>query len=72
MSLLYNTGSVDVSNESVSALSNALNDGASDDRAIKCCISTHYRHNGRKRLLVVETTSNNDQCMYIANCLVNS
>ena len=77
MCILYNTGSVDVNIEAVSALSNAhqlhncsvdnstleyfINDGASDDRAVKCCISNHYHHNGR-RLVVVEATATNNHC----------
>ena len=62
--VLYNTGSVDINIEAVSALSNTLqlnnclvdnpilecfiNDGASDDRAVKCCISSHYHHYRRR------------------------
>ena len=81
MCVLYNTGSVDVNIEAVSALSNAhqlnnclvdnstvecfINDGASDDRAVKCCISNHYHHNGRRRLVVVETTATDNHCTYI-------
>ena len=80
MCVLYNTGSVDVNIEAVSALSNAhqlsnrlvdnstlecfINDGASDDRAIKCCNGNCYHHNGR-RLVVVEATTTNNQSMYI-------
>ena len=82
MCVLYNTGSVDVNIEAVSALSNAhqlnnclvdnstleysINDGASDDRAVKCCsISNHYHHNGRRRLVVVEATATNSKCTCI-------
>ena len=81
MCVLYNTGSVDVNIEAVSALSNAyqlnnclvdnstleyfINDGASDDRAVKCCISNHYHHNGRRRSVAVETTATNSKLMYI-------
>ena len=81
MCVLYNTGSVDVNIEAVSALSNAhqlnnclvdnptfecfINDGASNDRAVKCCISNHYHHNGRRRLVAVTTTATNNQSMYI-------
>ena len=84
---LYNTGSVDVNIEAVSALSNAhqlnnclvvnsmvecsISDGASDDRAVKCCISNHYHHNGRRRLVVVEATAIDNQCycMNVHKCL---
>ena len=78
------TGGVDVNVEAVSALSSAhqmnnclvhystleyfINDGASDDRAVKCCISNHYHHNGRRRLVVVEVATKNNQCMYIVKC----
>ena len=81
MCILHNIVSVDVNIEAVSALSNAhqlnnclvdnstlecfINDGASDDRAVKCCISNHYHHNGRRRLVVVETTATNSKLMYI-------
>ena len=87
MCVLYNTGSVDVNIEAVSALSNAhqvnnclvgnstldcfINDGASDDRAVKCCISNHYHHNGRRRLVIMEATTTNNQSMYIiSQCLL--
>ena len=78
--VLYNTGSMDVNIEAVSALSNAhqlnnclvdnstveclINDGASDDRAVKCCISNHYHYNGRRRIVVVEATAEDKQCAY--------
>ena len=78
--LLYNTGSVDVNIEAVGALSNDhrlvdylvdnstlecyINDGASDDRAVKCCISDHYHHNGRRKLVVVEATATDSKCTY--------
>ena len=81
MCVLYNTGSVDISTEAVSALSNAhqvnnclvdnsilecfINDGASDDRAVKCCISNHYHHYGRRRFVVVEDTETNNQCAFM-------
>ena len=82
MCVLYNTGSVDVNIEAVSALNNAhqfnnclvdnstlecfINDGASDDRAVKCCIrSNHYHHNGRRRLAAVTTTATNNQSIHI-------
>ena len=81
MCVLYNTGSMDVNIEAVSALSNVrqlnnclldnsavecfINDGASDNRAVKCCISNHYHHNGRRRLIVVEATATNTQSLYI-------
>ena len=81
MYLLYNTGSVDVNTEAVSPLGTAyqlhnclvdnstleclINDEASDDRAVKCYISNHYHHNGRRRLLVVETNVTNSKCICI-------
>ena len=81
MCVLYNTGSVNVNIEAVSALSNAhqlnnclvdnstleysIDDGASDDRSVKCCISNHYHHNGRRRLVVVTNTATNNQSMYV-------
>ena len=81
MCALYNTGSVDVNIEAVSALSNAhqlnnclvdnstleysINNEASDDRADKCCISNLYHHNDRRRLVAVEDITSNNQCMYI-------
>ena len=80
MYLLYNTGSVDVNTEAVSTLGTAyqlrnclfdnstieclINDGASDDRAVKCYISNHYHHNGR-RLLVVKSNVTNSKCIFI-------
>ena len=97
MCVLYNTGSVDVNIEAVSALSNAhqLNnylvdnstlecfiiDGASDDRAVKCCISNHYHHNGRRRSVLVETTAQSmytiwdtvtDNQSFLHKCLTNT
>ena len=78
MCVLYNTGSVHVNAEAVGALNNAHqlnncfvdnyildNDGASDDRAVKCCISNHCHHNSRRRLVAVKATATNDQCMHI-------
>ena len=81
MCVLYITDSVDISIEAVSALSNAhqasnclvdnsilecfINDGASDDRAAKCCIRNHYNHEGRKRFVAVKDTENNNQCEYV-------
>ena len=83
MCVLYNTGSVGISIEAVSALSNAhqmnnclvvndnfilecfINDGASDDRAVKCCISNHYHHYGRRRSVAVEYPETNNQCAYV-------
>ena len=89
MCVLLNTGSVDVNIEAVSALSDAhqlnnclinnstlecfINDGASDDRAVKCCISNHYHRNGRRRLVVVEAIATNSKCtvcMYISGWLI--
>ena len=82
MCALYNTGSVDVNIEAVGALSNAhqlnnclvdnstlecyINDGVSDDRAIKCCsISNRYHHSRRRRSVAVTTTATNNQSTYI-------
>ena len=81
MCVSYNTGSVDVSIEAVSALSNAhqlnnclvdnstlecfINDGASDDRAVKCCISNHYHHNGRRRLAASLTNGTYYMCICV-------
>ena len=81
MCVLYNTGSVDMSIEAVSALSKAhlvnnclvnnsilecfINDGASDDIAVKCCISNHYHQYGRRRFVAVEDTETNNQCEYV-------
>ena len=86
---LYNTGSMDVNTEAVSALSNAhqlnnwlfdnstlecfINDGASGDRAVRCCVSDHYYyHNGRgrSRSVVVEATTNDIKCTYVYKCLI--
>ena len=79
---------MDVNIEAVSALSNAhqLNNclvdnstleyfiivGASDDRAVKCCISDHYHP--RRRLVVVEATATDNQCycMDVHKCLANT
>ena len=73
---------MDINIEAASALSNAhqvnnclvdnstvecfINDGASHDRAVKCCISNHYHHNGRRQFLAVEDTETNNQC----GCLI--
>ena len=73
------TGNVDVGIEAVSAQISAhqmnnclvdnstlkyfINDGASDEKAVKCCISNHYHHNGRRRLVIVEATATDNQCM---------
>ena len=81
MCVLHNTGSVDVNIEAVSALSSAyqtnnclvdnsilecfINDGASDDRAVKCCVSNHYHHYSRRRFVAVEDTETNNQCAYM-------
>ena len=81
MCVLYNTGGVDISIEAVSALSNAnqvnnclvdnsilecfIDDEASDDRAVKCCISNHYHHYGRRQFVAVEDTECNNQCEYV-------
>ena len=65
MCVLYNTGSVDISIEAVSALECFINDGASDDRAVKCCISDHYHHYGRKRFIAMKDTETNYQCAYV-------
>ena len=77
----YNIGSVDISIEAVSAISNAhqvnnclvdnsilecfINDGASDARAAKCCVSNHYHHYGRRRFVAVEDTETTNQCAYV-------
>ena len=77
---------MDVNIEAVSALSNAyqlsnclvdnstlecfINDGASDDRAVKCCISNHYHH--RRRIVVAEATATNSKYMYIHKCVANT
>ena len=79
MCALYNTANVDVNIKAFGALNNAhqlnnclvdnstleyfINDGASDDRAVKCCISNHYHH--RRRLVVVEATATNSKSMYV-------
>ena len=76
-----NTGSVDISIEAVSALSNAhqvnnclvddsilecfINDGASDDRAVKCCINNHCHWNSRRRFVAMEGTETNNQYAYV-------
>ena len=81
MCVLYNTDSVDISIEAVSALSSVhqlnncladnstvdcfINNGASDDRAVKCCISNHYHHYGRRRIVALERTETNNQCAYV-------
>ena len=81
MCVLYNTGSVDVGIEAVNGLSNAhqlnnclvdyytleyfINDGASDDRAVKCCIGNRYHHNGRRRLVANTTNSMYCICMCV-------
>ena len=86
MFVLYNIGSVDVTTEVVSTLSNAhqlnnclvdnstlkcfIDDGAPDDRAVKCCVSNHYHHNGRRRLVGVANAATNSECMYIHHRLV--
>ena len=82
MYYVLNTGSVDINIEAVSALSSAyqlnnclvdnstilssINDGASDDRADKCCISNHYHHNVRRHFVTLEATTIDMQCKYIA------
>ena len=75
---------MNINTEEVSALSSAyqlnnclveystleyfINDEASDDRAIKCCISNHYHHNCRRRI-VVEATATNNQSKYVSSTL---
>ena len=77
---------MDVNTEAVSALNSAhqlnnwlfdnstlecfINDGASDDRAVRCCASDHYYHNGRgrSRSVVVEATANDIKCTYVYKC----
>ena len=72
---------MDVSIEAVSALRNAhqlnnclvdnsslecfINDGASDDRAVKCCVRNHHHHNGRRRLVVSPTNSTYCMCICV-------
>ena len=72
---------ISIDSEAVSALSNAhqvnnclvdnsilkcfINDGASDDRAVKCCISNHYHHYGRRQFVAVKDTETNKQCEYV-------
>ena len=68
--VLHNIGSENVITEAVNALYNAFNDGASDDRAVKCCVSSHYNHNGRRRLVVSEATATNNQCKCVNNTLI--
>ena len=48
-----------------------IDDGASDDRAIECCISNHYHHNSRRRrrLVAVEGSVINSKFMYVHKCL---
>ena len=76
-----NIDSVDINIEAISALSSVhqlnnclvdnstlecfINDGASDDRAVKCCISNHYCHNGRRRFVAMEDTKANNKCVYV-------
>ena len=40
-----------------------VHDGASDDRADKCSISSYYNH--RKRYLALHSTTIDKQCKYI-------
>ena len=42
-----------------------INDGASDDRAVRCCISNHYHLYGRRRFVAMEGTETNNQCAYV-------
>ena len=73
---------MDINTEAVSALSNVhqliadksileafANDGALDDRAVKCSIDDHYLHNGRRHFtaLKVAATSNQYTCKYLVN-----
>ena len=72
---LMSAGSVDINVKAVSALNTTyqskslidsstkyfIYDGASDDKATKCFISSHYHHNGRRRSVILKTTANN-QC----------
>ena len=85
MGVLYNAGNVDIITEAVSALRNAcqlnnclldnstlqcfINNGASDDRAVECSISSHYSRNGRRRLVILEATTTNIQCKYVSDTL---
>ena len=69
MCVLYYIGSENVITVAVSALYKAFNDGASDDRAVKCCVSSHYNHNSRRRLIVLEATATNNECECLKNNL---
>lgn len=85
MCVLYYSGNVDVNIEAASALSNAhqlnnclfdnsilerfIYNGASDDRAVRCCFS-HYHHKSR-RSVVVESTANDIKRTYVYQHLPN-
>ena len=71
-------GSVDINIKAVSALNTTyqlkssavsstqcfINDGASDDKAAKCFISSHYYHNGRRRSAILKAAATN-QCNHV-------
>ena len=42
-----------------------VHDGASDDRADTCSISSYYHH--RKRYLALHSTTTNKQCKYMCS-----
>ena len=77
-----NIGSLDVNTEAVSALSSARllntnitlqhldNDGASDGRAVKCCISKCYHQNNSRRSVALRATDTNGRHMYIHSYFV--
>ena len=79
---IANTGNVNINTEAVSALSSAhqlnnnystlecfINGGASDDRAVKCSISSRYHHNGRGSIVVVEATATTNEGKCISSIL---
>ena len=72
-------GSVDINIKAVSALNTTyqlkscsvdsstqyfINDGASDDKAANCFISSHYYHNGRRRSAILKAAATN-QCNFV-------
>ena len=42
-----------------------INDRASDGRAPRCCISSHYHDKSRRRLVALKTTAANNKCMQV-------
>ena len=80
-----NIGSLDVNTEAASALNSAHllnanltlqhldNDGASDDRAVKCYISSCYHQNNSRRSVALRATDTNGRHMcihsyFVINC----